>query len=554
MARHLRLTVALALCGIALALAVLARMVIHKSTVLVPIKGGTYTEAVVGAPQWLNPVLASFNEVDEDLCHLLFRGLTRVDENLRLVPDLAQNWETTGDGLVYTFTLRSGLKWQDGAPVAADDVVYTIHLMQSPDFPGPPYLSDLWKQVQVEQTGDLQVRFTLSEPYAPFLDYTTVGLLPSHLLGEVEAADLLRDPFNLSPVGNGPLVLEELSAEQAVFAPNPNYGGPSPLLDEIVMRFYSDRPSALVAYENGEVDGIRSIPPEYLDQAARLTTLNLYSSPRSEAVWLLLNTKTPPLDDAPVRRALSLAIDREAVIDDAVHGQGIPIYGPLLPSSWAYNPAVANGANDAVAARNLLVEAGWGDSDGNGILDKDGKELSIEVLTPEVQAFANVAEQVAAQWKQIGVQATVAVVSQGELAENHLRSRDFQVALYYWMNVTPDPDLYPFLHSTQAADPGQNFTQFNNRDADEIMEEARRSVDIAHRQESYAKLQEILRDQAPIIALYQPVYTMGVSDRVQGVTLGPLFTPSDRFRSISDWYIYTQRVVASQATNPLPVP
>ncbi len=548
MGRHLRLPIVLALLGTALVLVVLTRLAVRTSTVLIPAEGGTYTEGVVGTPQWLNPVLSSFNEVDQDLCHLLFRGLTRVDEHLRIVPDLAESWVVSGDGLVYTFTLGAGLKWQDGAPLTAEDAVYTFRLMQSPDFPGPPYLSDLWKQVSVDQVGQLQVRFTLSEPYAPFLDYTTMGLLPSHVLADVAAADLLKQPFNSSPLSSGPFILESVNAEEVVLQPNPHYQGPRPFLKQLVLKFYPSESSILTAYRDGEVDGIHFIPPEHLDEAAELPGLNLYSTPRAEAVWLLLNTENPPLDDSRVRQALSLAVQRQRLIDEALHGQGIPLDGPLLPTSWAYTPPAAKEGRDPDGALALLRQAGWADTDGDGFLDKDGESMHLEIVVPDAPTFVKVAEQVAAQWEeQIGVRASVTAVPQGELANAYLHPRDFQVALYRWMNISPDPDLYPFWHSTQTSAPGQNFSQFRNRDADEIMEEARRTVDIVLRQELYARLQAILREEAPAIFLYQPVYTMGVNEKVRGVTLAPLYTPSDRFRSIANWYVYTRRVIASQA-------
>jgi len=547
MPRSSRLAAVLTICGIVLIGVVLARQVVHVSTVLVPAEGGTYTEGVVGAPQWPNPVLAAFNETDEDLARLLFRGLTRVDEHSRIVPDLAESWEASGDALVYTFTLKAGLKWQDGAPVTADDAVYTFQLMQSPDFPGPPYLVELWKTVRVEKADTLRVRFTLSEPFAPFLDYTTVGLLPAHILGNTLPADLVKHPFNTAPIGNGPFMLERATSEEVVLRPNPLSDGPKPYLERLVLRLYPDTDAVFAAYRRGEVDGIRAIPADRLGDAAGLPALNLYSAPVAQATWLILNTQSPPLDETALRRALTLATDRQRLIVDALHGQALPLYGPLLPTSWAYSPAVEQAAYDPEQARALLAEAGWADSDGDGTRDKEGKALAVEIVCLNTPQDVRVAEAIAAQWQEVGVRATVAPLSAGELANDYLRPRAFQAVLYHWLDVTPDPDMYPFWHSTQATDPGQNFAQFRNRDADEIMEQARQTPDTVLRQELYARLQEILRDEAPAIFLYQPVYTMGVRDTVQGVTLGPVFSASDRFRSIAGWYVQTRRVVASQA-------
>ena len=547
MRRYLRLPSVLALLGTVLVLVVVSRLAVRTSTVLVPAEGGTYTEGVVGTPQWLNPVLASFNEVDQDLCRLLFRGLTRVDEHLRIVPDLAESWEISGDGLVYTFTLRAGLKWQDGVPISAEDAVYTFRLMQSPDFPGPPYLTELWKHVKVESVSPLQVQFSLSEPYAPFLDYTTMGLLPAHVLGDVAASDLMHHAFNSSPLGNGPFVLERIGEKEIVLQSNALYDGRRPFLKELVLKFYPSESAILAAYRDGEVDGIRFVSPKRLAEAMELPGMTLYSAPRAEAVWLLLNVESPPLDDSRVRRALSLAVRRQDVIDEALQGQGIPLYGPLLPASWAYAPDAVGDGYDPEAARELLLQAGWEDSDGDGFLDSEGEPMRLEIVVPDDPTFVRAAEQVAAQWEaHLGVRSSVTPVALGELANAFLRPRDFQAALYRWVDISPDPDLYPFWHSTQTATDGQNFSLFNNRDADEMMEEARQTVDAARRQELYERLQAILVEESPAIFLYQPVYTMGVHEKVRGVTLAPVYTPSDRFASIADWYVYTKRVVASQ--------
>jgi peptide/nickel transport system substrate-binding protein len=276
--------------------------------------------------------------------------------------------------------------------------------------------------------------------------------------------------------------------------------------------------------------------------------LTLYSAPRAEAVWLLLNVESPPLDDSRVRRALSLAVRRQDVIDEALHGQGIPLYGPLLPASWAYAPDAVGDGYDPEAALELLLQAGWADSDGDGLLDSEGEPMRLEIVVPDDPTFVRAAEQVAAQWEaRLGVPSRVMPVSLGELADAYLRPRDFQAALYRWGDISPDPDLYPFWHSTQTSTDGQNFSLFSNRDADEMMEEARQTVDAARRQELYERLQAILVEESPAIFLYQPVYTMGVHEKVRGVTLAPVYTPSDRFASIADWYVYTKRVVASQA-------
>jgi len=206
--RRIRWQILLIVLGVVLVGILLTYLAINYTTVLRPGRGGTYVEGIVGFSQYLNPLLSGYNEVDRDICALMFSGLTRLNERGEVEADLARGWEVTLDGLTYTFHLRSNAYWHDGTPVTSDDVVFTMGLLQDPDFPGPPDLgSQIWQTVTVEQVDRRTVRFTLSSPYALFLDYTTVGILPAHLLRGVQAADLPAVQFNLNLSGSYPIPL-----------------------------------------------------------------------------------------------------------------------------------------------------------------------------------------------------------------------------------------------------------------------------------------------------------------------------------------------------------
>ena len=184
----------------------------NVSTVLTPERGGVFREGVAGNPQYINPLLCHAHDIDRDLCSLLFRGLTRLDQQGQVVPDLAESWSAP-DGLAYTFRLRENQFWHDGKPVTIDDVLFTIEMMQNPDSPILTDLAELWRSVAVERVDDRTVRFLLDQPYAPFLDFTTVGLLPKHIWQDVPPAELRDSPFNLHPVGNGPMQVALTSAQ-----------------------------------------------------------------------------------------------------------------------------------------------------------------------------------------------------------------------------------------------------------------------------------------------------------------------------------------------------
>lgn len=545
MTRHIRWPVLLAVLGGALVIAFLVRFASTYSTVVVPASGGTYTEAMAGTPECVNPLFCEFNSVDRDLSALVFRGLARVSPRMNVVPDIASEWRISPDGLTYTFTLTPEARWHDGAPVTADDVVYTISTIQDPAFSGPPYLAELWREVVVSRVDARTVSFTLAQPFAPFLDYTTIGLLPAHLLAKVPCAELPRHAFNTAPVGNGPFILDSLDSERAVLRPDPD----SPQkgrFDKLTIRFYPDTATALGAYERGEVDGISEVLPRDLSRAAAIKSLQLYTATEPEVTWVILNMSDATISTQGVRLALAEAVDRQKLIDSALGGQGVPVYGPLLPESWAYSSIVERQTYDPTQSRETLKATGW-KPQADGTRVKDGVRLEVTLTyanDPEMQALAS---EIARQWQAVGVRVRLDPVSLSVLASERLRPRTFQAALYRWIDVPPDPDPYPFFHSTRVIAEGQNFSCMSIRAADELLEEARVSSDQDHRRELYVRFQQIFAEQVPGIFVYRPVYTMAVSDKVRGVQIGPLVSPSDRFASFHQWYVTERRVIVADA-------
>src|SRR5450830_223916 len=230
--------------------------------VSVPDSGGSYSEAVVGNPSYLNPILLQFNQVERDVSSLIFSGLTRLDENGTIVPDLAERWDVSAEGKSYLFQLRKDVRWHDHTPFTADDVVFTIKEMQSADFQGSPDVADLWRNIQVEQVGDYSVRFTLKDPYAPFLEFASVGILPHHLFADTVGKAMTGSQYNLRPIGTGPYKLSKISAEGITLEPHPDYYGPVPHLAQLRFRFYPDYATALAALEKGDVDAFSNLDPQ----------------------------------------------------------------------------------------------------------------------------------------------------------------------------------------------------------------------------------------------------------------------------------------------------
>jgi peptide/nickel transport system substrate-binding protein len=551
--RHIRWQAIITFTGIALTLTFLGLLAFSRRTITVPDVAGAYTEGIAGAPQLINPLLSQYNRVDQDLSALIFNGLTRADGAGDVKPDLAKSWEVSDDGLAYLFRLREDVLWQDNEPFTADDVVFTISLMQDPEFPGVPDLGKLWRTVTVLKLDDHTIRFILPEPFPAFVDSTTIGILPEHLLMGVSAGQLISHPFNLSPIGTGPFKLEEITTEYARLSANPFYSGPQPQLANLRLRFYPSYQAAIAAYQAEEVQGIGFVPPQAIPTVQSLDSLNLYTTRLSGYTIIYLNLRTPEtapfFAEAGVRQALLYALDRQAIIDQALYGQGLVAAGPIRSWSWAYNPEVPAAIFDPVKANMLLDEAGWIDSDGDGIRDKEGRPFAFTLLTNETPEKIAVAEIVSQQWQQVGVAVTVEIVGAG-LGER-LDQRNYQAALAEVL-LSGDPDPYPLWHRAQISS-GQNYAGWDNERASQLLEAARTITNTGQRSDFYFEFQRIFAEEVPSIILFHPVYTYAVSQDIQDVQLAPMNRPSDRFRTITDWYLLTRQVIYSESQFPDPV-
>jgi len=564
-ARHIRWQVIIIASGVALLATLLIYVALTFSTSTFPAQGGTYIEGMVGQPHAINPLLCSVNSVDRDLCSLVFNGLLRLDAHGLPQPDLAARPpEISPDGLVYTVTLRSNVRWHDGQPFTADDVLFTLSLIQDPDFPGPGDLAELWRTVEVSRVNAFNLAFTLSEPFAPFADYLTLGIVPAHALRDVPPIDLASTDFNLRPIGTGPFKVQEVGAsggqvDHVLLTANTDYYGSQAYLDKIEIKFFADDAAVFNAYRAGQVQGIAQVANSDLPRLRQFPRLNVFSAPVAGYSLIFMNLASPDVpffQDKQVRQALFYALDRQKPVDQVLGGNGIVVPGPILPGTWAFDPALPSVQPDPDKARALLDSAGWkiggsgvstpGIVDSGvllprGVRSKDGKVLGFTLLTSNDATHRELAQAIAEQWIAIGV--TVTVRSAPMLVTNFLTPRAYEAVLID-LSLPGDPDPYPFWHETQAPG-GQNFGGYTDRDMSELLEQARRTNDRNVRFKFYQRFQQMFADDVPAILLYQPVFTFAVDERVRGVQIGPLEYPSDRLRNVADWYVVTRRVIVS---------
>lgn len=517
-----------------------------------PEQGGIYTEALVGSIQRLNPLFDSYNAADRDVNRLIFSGLVRFDARGLPTADLAESWGFSEDGLLYNFTLREGLKWHDGQDLTAEDVIFTYGLLLEDSEYIPTDLRDFWTNIEINGEGR-QVQFKLPEPFAPFMDYLTIGILPQHLLGALPVGEIVNSPFNLQPIGSGPFRFERAMVENdqvtgIVLRRFDDYYGQAPFLDQVIFRYYPDSASALAAYQEGQVQGISQISSDILQRALAEPELAIYTGRKPEQAMVLFNLKSQQasfLEELEVRKALLMGINRQAIIDRILGSQAIVADGPVFPGTWAYYEGIRRQGYDPDGARTLLTEAGFILSEENpAVRAKEGVDLAFTMLYPDDDAHLAVAEALKAYWTELGVQVELEGVPYDLLVSERLQSRDYEAALVD-LNFTrsPDPDPYPFWDSMQATN-GQNYTQWNNKIASEYLEQARVTTDLAERTRLYRNFQVIFTDELPALPLYYPVYNYGVSEQLLGISMGPLVDSSDRFSTVTGWHLNAPAAVS----------
>jgi len=525
-----------------------------------------YTEGAVGSVASVSPFSAR-TTVEREIEALLFRGLVRLGPDDVLIGDLAERWEVDPKGGSWTFHLRPGLTWQDGEPLTADDVVFTIGALSSPDYSGPGATS--WREVTATSSDPVTVTLTLATPLGGFLQAVTQPIAPAHLLGGVAPADLPGDAFGQRPVGSGSFRLAALDETHALLlrfipppvavggggplssappptdslvtaAPTPSSGTPQPYLDGIEFRLFPDSEALVGAWSAGELDGAFGLPAE---TANRLATsgahLLRYPTTTLLAVTLNLRPNHPEFKDPAVRRALLQAIDRNAIVSRVLGGLAAHADSPIPPTSWAFDPVasvpVVHSSKGAVAA---LTKAGWKRATGGGWLPKGAKKaLTIEILSPEAGANAAayaVAEAVAADWRSIGLTVTHIALPDAELLGQRLQGGEFGTVVIS-TGIGLDPDLYPILASTQVRSGGSNLSGLQDPALDALLIKARAPGTDEVRRAAYTALQTGLSKGRYLLPIAFPEVVVVVRDTLSGPDPRPIGAPGDRFWDVLTW-------------------
>lgn len=502
-----------------------------------PVRGGSVTEAIVGRPGTLNPLFAAEDDA-RDIDMLVYQGLTTIGKDQQPAPQLASGWAISGDGLTYTFTLRSGVRWADGAPFTADDVMFTFGLLQSPDY--DQALGPFWRDVKIDNPAPNQVRFTLKAASASFPTALRIGILPHHVFKDATIAGVEADPHSSAlAFGTGPFKVGSISSDRGTVTLVRNqYARPAPYLDSFVFRSYPTAADALAAVAEGQADSVGGVQPPQLATLQRRPDLNIRQvhSYMFTAVLMNPDPAAGPFGDPAVRQALELAVNRPAIVKAVLGGRALPDFGPIPPSDWAYLKPPGPLVYDPRAAGAALAAAGWAADPKTGIRSKNGAPLRVTLDTADAYPYLQVAEAVRDELLKVGVQVEVQPVSASELVGRYLVGHEYQMALAAFDNG-PDPDQWSLWHSGQPQ--SLNFAGNLPHQAliDKDLEDGRAATTKAARLAAYQDFQLLVWQAAPALFLYEPDYLYAVASRVNGVTLQPVLEPSDRFLGVAGWYV-----------------
>lgn len=518
----------------------------RRLTTTVPSRGGTLRLGMTGQPRFVLPILAQTNDVDMDLARLLYNGLLTVKDGT-LQGDLAESVEVSPDAKTYTAKLKPNVRWHDGEPFTAQDVLLTVRLIQDPAVKSP--IATRFQGVAVTAPDEHTVRFSLAEPYVPFLASLQTGILPAHVWQEIPPQNVALSEHALRPIGTGPFRFEKLKkaefsgeVREYQLARNEAYHGPPIPLAVLQARFFPTTDDLVRALRRGEIDSASYLPPSVIRDVEKLASIRVKRLRLPQYFAVFMNqARSAPLADPAVRRALTASVDRDALIGEALLGEGVRAETPIPPGLLGHHPDLVAAELNVERARDNLTEAGWTDENGDGLREKKGVALRFVLVTTDWPEYVTTAKLLAEQWRALGAEITVQPSSVSALQADILRPRDYE-ALLYGQVLGADPDPYPFWHSTQTRDPGLNLSLFKDAVADKLLEDARRNPDQAQRQKLYRTFQERLIETAPAIFLYSPTYAYAVPKRMEGLFLESAPLPADRFATIHTWQVKRKRV------------
>ena len=504
-------------------------------------------QVVVGLsqePTVFNPLMASI-EVDQGVWWNLFNPLWGVDPAGNLTPQLAretpslENGGISEDGLTWKIALRDDVRWHDGTPFTAEDVKFTLELINTPGFRARTRQGhELVREITV--TGPHEISWRMEKAYAPYLSLLAwTFIVPKHILAKAD--DPNTAPFNNAPVGTGPFRWgERVPGDHLTLVANEKYFGSGPYLERVVFKYIPDLTALYTQFRTGQIDhtSIQGILANYYEEAKKIrgVRISVNASPQVEAI--APNFGHPVLSDKAVRQALYASINKQAIIDIIYYGLPKPTESFLPMESWAFNPDLPKQSYDPAKANKILDEAGW-KRGARGVREKGGVPLEFAVSTTAGNPLREQVQQVLMQdWQGVGAAMKInnmpAAVIWGEF---YTRSK-FQSVLVsstYMTGNDPDCSIRFASWATPAkGGSGANYYQYANPELDKQLETGATSFSREARKAAYRKAQEIIRDDLVLLPIYQPAPVEGIKEGLIGYQ--PNVNVSSNCWNIGSWY------------------
>lgn len=493
------------------------------NAVALPAHGDRLVDASIGDASNLIPMIAG-DASSHAIASQLYLSLLKYDRELNLTGQLAETWEVSDNQLSITFKLRKGLKWSDGKPFTSADCTFTLALIQD-DHTQSAYKSDYAKVVRFEAPDELTFRVFYTEPYSPALStWSSLAILPKHVF---EHEDIMNTPLSRKPAATiGPYTLADWQGQQSILMrANPDYYDGDVWITERMTRIIPDPATQFLELSAGHIDSMGLTSTQYSrlfeTKASLRQNYKRYKYLNFVYTYLGFNLTRAPFNDPKVRQALAFAIDRQELVDGVLLGLGEAIATPYKPGTYWVNNKLKPRPYHVEKAKELLSQAGWRDSDNNGVLDKDGKSFRFTILTNNGnKQRADTATIIQHRLKKVGVKVDVRLVEWSAFIENFINKRNFEAVLLGW-SLSPDPDQYNIWHSSQTGERQFNFLTYSNPKVDEALIAATRTFDKAERKKHYDIVQEEIYQDVPMVFLYAPYSLPAIHKRIHGIDPAP---------------------------------
>jgi len=519
-------------------------------TVAEPTRGGQYTEAFVGQPRYINPLLSHSSSADRGLTRLIFSGLFSYDKEGILQTDLAERFEISDDAKEYTIFLRQDVQWHDGERMTVDDIIFTTDIARDIAYGAAGVSNEMrlvWHDVRSEKIDDFTVKFILDKSDSTFLHNLTLGLLPKHIWSNVAPEQFQLAEYNQKPIGTGPYEFVDFDIDtdndlisSYTLRSNEAYYRGKPFITKFIINFYPTRADAVGAYNNGEVSAVITDKKEHIDALSTVAQKQSMELPHYFAVFFN-QTKSIPLAFDEVREALSLATNRDAIVSDIFGENANTRYSPFAEGIVGFDDTVQQDAFDIDGANALLEENGWKRAD-DGIRVKDGDRLAFTLhIHANHEEIKKIAEMLKEQWKEVGADMNIQEHDKNNLEANILKPRDYD-ALLHAHQMRFEPNLLPLWHGGEVDDPGMNYALFNDEQMNNSLSDLLTTNNVDEQMELYKSQQESLKDEVPAVFLFSPKLSFMHSDSIKGINVTRVNASYDRYADVYLWYIKEKRV------------